>query len=236
MYKNKRIVAVITARGGSKGIPRKNIKDLAGLPLIAYTIEAAKNSQHLDYFLVSTDDTEIAEVSKKFGAPVPFLRPPEFATDSAKSIPVVQHALSWLKEHDGKTFDYVMILQPTSPFRTAEDIDKSIEKIVETGADSVMGMKKLIDFSFAKLKVLDGDKIMPFVESEGKESAARSELKDLYKRNCAIYLTKTELILQGDLFGNDSRAYVMPEERSVDINTPFDFELAEFIAKKYGKN
>lgn len=232
MYKNKTVLAVITARGGSKGIPRKNIKDLGGQPLIAYTIEAAKNSRYLDYFLVSTDDAEIAEISKKFGASVPFMRPAELSTDAAKSIPVIQHAVNWLKDNNGKTFDYVMILQPTSPFRTAEDIDKSIEKIVDTGADSVMGMKKLIDFSIAKLKVLDGDKILPFAESEGNESAARSELRDLYKRNCAIYLTKTDLIMRGDLFGQDSRAYIMPEERSVDINTPFDFKLAEFLINK----
>lgn len=232
MYKNKAILAVITARGGSKGIPRKNIKDLGGKPLIAYTIEAAKNSQYLDYFLVSTDDAEIAEVAKNFGAPVPFMRPTGLSTDAAKSIPVIQHAVNWLKDNEGKTFDYVMILQPTSPFRTAEDIDKSIEKIADTGADSVMGMKKLVDFSMAKLKVLDGDKILPLAESEGKESAARSELKDLYKRNCAIYLTKTDLIMRGDMFGSDSRAYLMPEERSIDINTPFDFELAEFMAQR----
>lgn len=232
MYKNKRILGVITARGGSKGIPRKNIKDLAGSPLITYTIEAAKNSRYLDYFLVSTDDAEIAEVSKKYGAPVPYMRPAELSTDSAKSIPVVQHAINWLKDNEGKEFDYVMILQPTSPFRAAEDIDRSIEKIVDTGADSVMGMKKLIDFSLAKLKVLDGDKILPLAENEGKQSSARSELRDLYKRNCAIYLTKTDLMMQGDMFGKDSRAYVMPEERSLDINAPFDFELAEFFLKK----
>src|SRR3989338_9088845 len=110
MYKNKSVLAVITARGGSKGIPRKNIKDLAGVPLIAYTIEAAKNSRCLDYFLVSTDDAEIAEVSKKYSAPVPFMRPTELSTDAAKSIPVIQHAISWLKEREGKSFDYVMIL------------------------------------------------------------------------------------------------------------------------------
>ena len=232
MYKDKTILGVITARGGSKGIPGKNIKDLGGKPLIAWTILAAKNSQFLDYFLVSTDDAEIAEVSKKYDAPVPFMRPAELATDSAKSVPVVQHAVNWLKDNGGREFDYVMILQPTSPFRTAEDIDASIEKIVDTGADSVMGMKKLVDFSPAKLKILDGDRILPFLEDEWRESAARSELRDLYKRNCAIYLTKTELIMVGDLFGRDSRAYVMPEERSVDINTPFDFELAESLSKK----
>ena len=232
MYKNKKILAVITARGGSKGIPGKNIKPLGGHPLIAWTIKAAAGSKYLDNFLVSTDDEKIAEVSRQYGAPVPFMRPAELATDSAKSIPVVQHAINWFKENKKKEFDCVMLLQPTSPFRKVEDIDKSIEKMIETGADSVMGMKKLVDFSLAKLKILDGDKILPLIEDEGRESKTRSELKDLYKRNCAIYLTRTDLIMQGDLFGKDSRAYLMPEDRSIDINTLTDFELAEFLTEK----
>ncbi|PIR66420.1 MAG: acylneuraminate cytidylyltransferase [Parcubacteria group bacterium CG10_big_fil_rev_8_21_14_0_10_36_14] len=232
MFKNKTILAVITARGGSKGIPRKNIKELAGKPLIAYTIEAAKNSKCLDYFLVSTDDSEIAGISREYGALVPFMRPDELATDNAKSIPVIQHVVKWLQENEDRTFDYVMILQPTSPLRTAEDIDMSIEKIVETDADSVMGMKKMEDMSIAKLKVLDGDKIFPLMEDEGNKSASRQSLKNVYKRNCAIYLTRTDLIMRGDLFGKDSRAYIMSEERSVDINAPIDFEFAEFLMQQ----
>lgn len=236
MYKGKTILGVVVARGGSKGIPRKNIKDLAGLPLIAHTINAAKNSQYLDYFLVSTDDQEIAEISARYGAPVPFMRPAELASDTARAIPVLQHAVQWLKSNQSKDFDYVMMLQPTSPLRLAEDIDKSIEKIVDTGADSVFSMKKITDFSLPKLKVLEGDKILPLIEDEGKESKPRNEAgPEIYKRNCAVYLTKTNLILDGDIFGKDSRAYLMPEERSVDINEPYDFEIAEFFLEKNNK-
>lgn len=231
MYKDKKILAVITARGGSKGIPKKNIKMLGGKPLIAWTIEAVKNAKYLTDFILSTDDAEIADVAGEFGCSVPFMRPPEFATDSAKSIPVVQHAITWMKENQKKEYDYVMILQPTSPFRTSEDIDGAIEKIVATNSDSVMGMVKLVDFSIPKLKRLEeGDVIKPWLEEEGKESKSRHELADVYKRNCAIYLTRTDLIMAGDLFGAVSRAYVMPPERSVDINTPFDFTVAEAIA------
>jgi CMP-N-acetylneuraminic acid synthetase len=233
MYKNKTALAVITARGGSKGIPKKNIKELGGKPLIAWTIEAARGSKHLDYFLVSTDDEEIAGVSREYGAPVPFMRPAELSTDAAKSIPVVQHAVEWLRAHEGKNFDYVMILQPTSPFRTAEDIDVCIEKIVDTNADSVMSMVKLIDFSAPKLKVLDGDIIKPWLSDEGKESKSRHELADVYKRNCAIYLTRADLIMQGDLFGKVSRAYLMPSERSVDINTSFDWTVVEALSRYF---
>ncbi len=231
MYKDKKILAVITARGGSKGIPRKNIKDLGSKPLVAWTIEAALKSAYLDDCVLSTDDAEIADVAKKYGCRVPFMRPPELATDAAKSIPVVQHALNWLKENENKNFDYVMILQPTSPFRLPEDIDTAIEKAVDTEADSVMSMIKLVDFSAPKLKILDGDVIKPWIEAEGKQSVSRNELKEVYKRNCAIYLTKVPVLMAGDLFGQVSRAIVMPPSRSVDINTPEDFDYAEFLVK-----
>lgn len=234
MYNNKTCLGVIPARGGSKGIPRKNIKELGGKPLIAWTIEASRASKLLDYLVVSTDDEEIAAVARSCGALVPFMRPKDLATDSARALPVLQHAISWIKEHDGRSFDYCMMLQPTSPLRLPEDIDRSIEIIVDTGADSVFSMKKLVDFSLAKLKVLgEGGRILPLAEEKKGESKPRSELgATIYKRNCAVYLTKTDLIMRGDMFGVDSRAYIMPEERSVDINEPFDFELAEFLIKK----
>lgn len=232
MYKDKKILAVITARGGSKGIPRKNIKDLCGKPLIAYTIKAAKASKYLTRCIVSTDDKEIADISRKFDADVPFIRPEEFAQDESTSMEVVRHALSWLSENKDEYYDYLMILQPTSPLRTAEDIDACIEKIVDTNADSVMSMMELVDFSLKKLKVIEDDEIKPLVEEEAGQSSRRQDLSKIYKRNCAIYLTKTELIMKGDLFGKISRPYIMSEERSVDINKPIDFELAEFWIKK----
>lgn len=231
IYKGKRTLGVITARGGSRGIPRKNIKDLCGKPLIAYTIEAAHKSQYLTRCVISTDDEEIAQVVKSHGGEVPFMRPSDLAQDKSASIPVIQHALSWLQEHEGLHYDYAMILQPTSPFRTAEDIDSCIQKIVDTGADSVMSMVELTDFSLKKLKKLDGDLLVPLVQEEGKTSAARTDMERTYKRNCAIYLTRTDLIMGGDLFGQVSRAYVMPRDCSVDINEPIDFELAEFLMR-----
>lgn len=232
MYQDKTVLGVITARGGSKGIPRKNIKDFLGEPLIARTIKAAQQSAFLDLFVVSTDDDEIAAVAERFGARAPFRRPAELATDTAGSVAAVQHAVTWIKDREGRSFDYVMILQPTSPLRTADDIDACIKKIIETGADSVMSMVELVDFSIAKLKILEGDRIAPFVSPEGRTSSRRDETPKLYKRNCAVYLTRTELIMAGDLFGIDSRAYLMPPDRSVDINTPFDFELAQYFAAK----
>ena len=231
-YHDKRTVAVITARSGSKGIPRKNIKELLGKPLIWYTIEAAKNSQYLTRCLVSTDSEEIAAVAKDCGGDVPFLRPSELAHDSAPTIPVIQHALGWLEKNERKPYDYVMILQPTSPCRQAVDIDACIEKIVNTKADSVMSLVELSDFSLKKLKKISYDIILPLVEDEGRTSAARDKLEKVYKRNCAIYLTRVSCLIAGDLFGSVSRPYIMPVERSVDINTPADFAIAQYWLEK----
>ncbi|KKW42381.1 MAG: hypothetical protein UY92_C0007G0020 [Candidatus Magasanikbacteria bacterium GW2011_GWA2_56_11] len=230
MYKEKRVLGIITARGGSKGIPRKNIKDLAGRPLIAHTIEAAKQSAYLTRCVVSTDDPEIAAVARSWGADVPFMRPAELAGDRSTSLEVVRHALGELCQ-SGDAYDYVMILQPTSPLRTTADIDACIAKIVDTGADSVMSMMELVDFSLKKLKRLEGDLILPLAEEEGSASSRRQSLVPLYKRNGAIYLTRVSLLEQGDMFGQVSRAHLMPPERSVDINEPIDFLLAEFYLR-----
>ena len=229
--KNISVLGVITARGGSRGIPRKNIMDLLGKPLIAYTIDAAKKSQLLTSCLVSTDDEEIGAVCKKLGADVPFMRPKELAEDASASVDVLIHALEWVKEHRNETFDYAMILQPTSPLRTAEDIDSAISIAAQTGADSVMSMVELIDFSVPKLKRIEGDKILPLFENEGKQSAHRTEGDPVYKRNTAIYLTKTEFLKKRDLFGIDSRAYIMPRDRSVDINDAVDWYIAAALLK-----
>ncbi len=232
MYREKRILGVITARGGSKGIPRKNIKILSGKPLISYTIEAAQKSKYLTRTIVSTDDETIAQTARQCGGEVPFLRPASLAEDTSTSLPVVQHALNWIKEQQHEEYDYVLILQPTSPLRTATDIDACITKIIDTQADSVMSMVELSDFSLKKLKKIEADLILPLAEEEGSASALRQEGIKVYKRNCAIYLTKVALVLAGDLFGKISRPYIMPPERSVDINTLFDWELAEFFLKK----
>jgi CMP-N,N'-diacetyllegionaminic acid synthase len=235
MYKGKKILGVITARGGSQSIPEKNIKKLAGEPLIAYTIKAAKNSKLLDYFLVSTDSKKIATVSKKYGAPIPFMRPAELATNTTRSIPVLIHALKWLKHNKNESYDYVMILQPTSPFRTSKDIDVCIKLAVDNNADSVMSMVRTPDFHPAKLKKIEANLIVSLLEKEKGQSAMKHELQEVYRRNCAIYLTKTEFIMKNDLFGKFSVPYVMPMERSIDINDKFEFIVADLIMKEFKK-
>lgn len=234
MYKGKKTLGIITARGGSKSIPRKNIKLLGGKPLIAYTIETAKGSKYLTRCVVSTDDEEIASISREYGADVPFMRPKELARDESTSMEVVQHALAKLEDDFGEAYDYLMILQPTSPFRKPEDIDESIIIAVDADADSVMSMVQVADFSLKKTKKIQNGSILPFLESEKEwgDSARRQDEEIAYKRNCAIYLTRASLIARGELFGEVSRAYVMPESRSLDINEPFHFELAEFLMNR----
>jgi len=232
MYKKKTVLGLIPARGGSQSIPVKNVKILADKPLIAHTIQTAQKSEYLTRYIVSSDDQEIINIAKEYGAEVPFIRPSELAGNESTGMEVAQHAIVWLEDNEKQTYDYLMILQPTSPLKTAHDIDECIKKIVDHDADSVMSMVELIDFSLKKLKKIEEGIIFPFVEEEGKESSLRQPLEKIYKRNCAVYLTKTDFIKKGDLFGKKSLAYIMPPERSVDINTSYDFELAEFWFRK----
>src|SRR3989344_4449898 len=229
-----KILAIITARGGSKGIPGKNIKLLAGKPLLAYTIEAAHGSKLLTRTILSTDDEKIAAVGKQFEVDIPFMRPAELAQDQSKSIDVVQHALRWLKNNEGAEYDYLLILQPTSPCRTAEDIDACIQLAADTGADSVISEMIIPNFVPQKIhRIIDG-RIQPYFpdQPEGAMPVRRQDLPQAYRRNAAIFLTKVSWIMKNNLFGDDSRAYLMPLERSVDIDDPIDFELAEFWVKR----
>lgn len=234
MSKHISVLGVITARGGSKGIPSKNIVDVCGKPLIAYTIDAAQRSHLLTRTIVSTDSKAIATIAREHGVEVPFMRPDHLSTDAALALDVLIHAITEIEQQDHQSFDYVMMLQPTSPLRTSEDIDACITIALETGADSVFSMKELTDFAPQKIKTIEHGMIKPFLMEEKGQSAPRHLGKKAYKRNCAIYLTKTRLILQGDQFGTTSMAYVMPASRSIDINDPVDVELAEFWMKKSG--
>jgi CMP-N,N'-diacetyllegionaminic acid synthase len=227
-----RVLGVIPARGGSKGVPGKNIKVLAGKPLIVHTIEAATKSR-LTNVVVSTDDQKIADVSKKAGASVPFMRPAELATDIAKSIPVAVHALETMERLENAKYDAVMLLQPTAPFRTTEDIDKAIETLEATSADSVISVQDVEAFHPARMKYLEGDKLIDPPFCEAYENQARQELRPMYIRNGAIYLTRREVLVKNSYKGKDCRALIMPVERSVNIDTIHDFDYAEWVYEKY---
>ncbi|MBC8549709.1 MAG: acylneuraminate cytidylyltransferase family protein [Candidatus Brocadiales bacterium] len=224
------VLGVILARGGSKGVPGKNIKPLAGIPLIAYTIKTALKSKYLTRTIISTDDEEIADLSRSYGGEVPFLRPAELATDNANAIPVIQHALTTLeKTGDSIEYDVVMMLQPTSPFRTEQDIDGAIKLLDRTKADSVISVVDVDSHHPARMKYLEGDELIDPLFAETYENQPRQELVPMYIRNGAIYATRKIILLNGSFKGLDCRAWIMPRERSLNIDTEMDFKYAEWL-------
>lgn len=226
-----KVLGIIPARGGSKGVKRKNIKLLGGKPLIQYTIDEAKKSK-LTKVILSTDDEEIAEVSAKLGLPVPFIRPENLATDSAKAIPVIQHALSFMEEQDNTTYDAVMMLQPTTPFRLAKDIDEAIEKLESTGSDSVISVIDVEGHHPARMKYLEDGKLIDPDFCEEIENQPRQQLRPMYLRNGAIYLTRKEVLLKNSFKGQSCFAQIMPLDRSANIDTEHDFAYAQWILKE----
>lgn len=223
------LLGIIPARGGSKRIPRKNIINLGGQPLIKYTIDAACSSNRLSRFIVSTDNLEIADVARNAGASVPFLRPPELATDLVNSIPVMQHAIDFI-EQDGCYVHAVVLLQPTSPFRDGTHIDAAIDLFTASDTDSLTSVCRLKEHPYYAWKGNEHN-IEPFF-SYDEQALPRQGLPPAYIENGAIYITKRGLIDQGRFYGNRVVPFVMDEWHSVDIDTPLDLLWAEFLLKK----
>lgn len=238
MKKNSKpyILGVITARGGSKGIPKKNIKKLGGKPLIAYTIDTSKKSKLLTTCIVSTDDDEIADVCKMYGASVPFMRPKELANDTATHQPVLKHAVEFIEKHNNVSVDYVVILQPTSPFRTVDDLDDVIRKLIDTNADSAVSLVELTSDSHpVKAKKIIGDKVESYSIPE-EEGTRRQDLPVAYRRSGAVYVMKRDLIVkEGRLYGDFVTGCIVPRERSIDIDTMFDWMRAEYMLEDLKK-
>ena len=227
-FQKKRILAIVPARGGSKGIPRKNIKFLAGKPLIAYTIRVALESKYLDgKVFVSTEDKEIAKISKKYGAKI-VKRPQKLATDNISSIDVVLHALKFLKKEEGEP-DIAILLNPTSPLRTATDIDKEIELFLRNKCESVIGVCES-ESSYWALKIKKGFLIPVF----GKKyfETRRQDLPKVYIPNGVIFISTPKILNKYKTFyTNKILPFIMPLERSVDIDNEIDFKLVETIIK-----
>jgi CMP-N,N'-diacetyllegionaminic acid synthase len=234
MKNRPNVLGVIPARGGSKGVPRKNIAVLNNKPLIAYTIESALNSNLLTDFVVSTDDEEIREVAKRFGAKVPFIRPSKLATDDAPSIPVIQHAVSYMEKAESIQYDLIMMLQPTTPFRIAIDIDSSIENLLSSGADSLVSVVDVEGHHpFRMKRIIGGNKLINYIDQGFEDMRPRQSLPKVYLRSGAIYLATRELVMSGHSFvGDNCQAYEMPNERAVNIDTQIDFLLADLLIKR----
>jgi N-acylneuraminate cytidylyltransferase/CMP-N,N'-diacetyllegionaminic acid synthase len=227
---SKKVLAIIPARGGSKGIPRKNIKDLNGKPLIAYTIEAAKGSEYIDRVVVSTEDSEIARISNEFGAEVPCLRSQELATDASPTIDSVLHMLVHLKEYEGYEPDYICLLQCTSPLRNSKDIDGAMKKLFKANVDGIVSVCEA-EVNPYWTHIFKGDKLEYFLE-EGRDISIRQRLPKVYRINGAIYIIKINALLsQKTLEPQNITGYIMSNENSIDIDNNLDFMLSELIIK-----
>ena len=225
------ILAVITARGGSKRVPGKNLRELLGKPLIVYTIEAAMESKLLTRVILSSDDEKVMELAERYGVEVPFKRPGELARDDTPHVDVMIHAVKFLKDKENYSPDIVVILQPTSPLRTAEDIDNALKKHIDTGADSVSSVVKAEHQHPLQAKKIENDILRDYSVKENA-NVNRRDLPPAYFRNGAFYSVKRDvLIKKRGLYGKITRPYIMPAERSVDIDTEIDFRLAELLLK-----
>lgn len=222
------ILAVIPARGGSKGVPRKNIKAICGKPLIEYTIDAAKRCEYIQRVIISTDDEEIAEVSKKLGGEVPYLRPLELSGDNSPTVECVIEFLNTLEKNEGYKPDYVALLQCTSPLRNSIHIKEAIEQLLESDMDGIISVCE-VELSPYWMNIVNDGKLEYFIE-EGKKITRRQDLPQVYRMNGAIYIVKTDILLKYKTFEPDNVcAYIMSQKDSIDIDTKLDFKMAELI-------
>ena len=229
-----RVIGVIPARGGSKGIPRKNIRPLCGRPLLEYTVEAARGAQRLSRVILTTDDEEIAAAGRACGVEVPFLRPRELAADETPMLPVIQHAVRWLEAH-GEEVDAVCILQPTTPLRRAEDIDGCIELLERTGCDAVVSCLPVPpEYNPHWVCFRDPDGSLRWsLGGERPVIGRRQDLPQAVHRDGSVYVTRREvLITDGTLYGRRLMGYVMDPARSVNLDRPEDWERAERLLRQ----
>lgn len=223
MIAGRKVLAVIPARGGSKGLPRKNIIELGGKPLIAWTVEAAKSSSYIDRVVLSSEDREIIETASALGCEIPFVRDAALATDEATGTAVLLDAIERLPG-----FDYVVLLQPTSPLRTAADIDDCIRRCATTGAPVCVTITPLSKPAEWLLSLNDDGTISSLIDRELPDR--RQDATPVFAPNGAVFVARTAALqASGTLYGRDTVGHVMPAERSVDIDTPFDLEIARAL-------
>lgn len=222
------ILGIIPARGGSKGVYRKNIKKLNDKPLIGYTIEAAKKSKYIDRLVISTDDNEIAEISKEFGAEIPCLRPDSLSGDVSPTVDCVIHMLNYLKESEGYTPTHIMLLQCTSPLRSYKHINEAVEQFRHSSKKALISVCES-EVNPYWTNIFEGDSLKPFMK-DGYKITRRQDLPSVYRVNGAIYLIETEMFLKEKTFQASSlTGYIMDSYSSVDIDTELDFKIAELI-------
>jgi CMP-N-acetylneuraminic acid synthetase len=227
MINRKKLLAIIPARGGSKRLPKKNILNLVNKPLIVWTIEAALDSKYIDKVIVSTDDKDIADISEQYGATIPFIRPSKLATDETPSIDVILHAADFFKKND---YDYVVLLQPTSPLRTSKHIDESIELLDAKNADAIISVCKM-DHSPLWSNTLEKDGNMKGFLQDDILNKRSQDLDIYYRLNGAIYICNINKIKEERSFflKDNIFAYKMNRKSSIDIDEEIDFKLAKVL-------
>lgn len=222
------LLAIIPARGGSKGLPGKNIRNLNGRPMINYTIEAAFASDYVQEVIVSTDDKDIARLSQEAGVKVPSLRPEYLATDETKIIEVIQHVLFEIENNNNCIVKNIMLLQPTSPLRNNSDIDEAYRLYIESGAESLQSVTEAPVHPYILRRIRD-NQLIPYLNNN-EDNLRRQDVEPLFQLNGAIYICKRDLIInKNSIIGDYNIPYIMPLERSVDIDNLYDFKLVEFI-------
>lgn len=227
MINNRKVIAVIPARGGSKRLPRKNVLPLKGKPLIAWSIAAGLDSNYVDQVIVSTDCDEIASVARQYGAEIPFMRPANIAGDTASTDSVILHLLSKLSANDS---DIVVILQPTSPLRLSIDIDAALDKLIAVNGDGVVSVCECEHSPYWSNSLPSDGNMGAFIKEELKGKRSQ-DLPTCYRLNGAVYAFSVESIITNKGLSYTSTVYssIMPTERSVDIDNALDFKLAEVI-------
>lgn len=231
MIDGNKVLAIIPARGGSKGIPRKNIASFCGKPLIAWSIEEALRSKYIDRVIVSTEDKEIGEVSQKYGAEVPFLRPVELSQDDTPGIDPILHCIKWLKLNEKCEYDYICTLQCTSPFRNSEHIDEALEKLLSNKGDSIVSISESEVSPYWMKKIKHG-KLVDFIKNIPTYTR-RQDLPKVYKINGALYMIKTSTLLKNkSWYSRNTLPYIMNRVDSIDIDEPIDLKIAEILMKE----
>lgn len=224
-------LAVVPARGGSRGVPGKNLFPVGGRPLIAWTLECARRARSIERVVVSTDSPEIASVAERCGVEVPFQRPPELARDDTPGIAPLLHTLRWLEENEGTLPSWVVCLQPTSPLRTPADVDAAVELAEREGADAVVSVSPAPAHPFWMRRIEEDGRLVDLLPG-APTPARRQELSPTYALNGAIYVARREFLLEHESFeAGRTLAYVMPPERSIDIDSAWDLQQADWCLR-----
>ena len=226
-----KILTLLIARGGSKGIPRKNLAEIGGKPLVAHMIEKALQANFESDVVLSTEDEEIASAGRAYGALVPFMRPKELAEDHIRSLPVVQHAINEMEKHNGYLYDIIVYLQPTAPLCRIEDIEACVQALKdEPEFVSAVTTVKVATHPFKMKRVVNGNQLINYIDQGFEDMRPRQELPPVYRRSGAVYASHRHVVMEKNtLVGDPCKAILVPEDTAVDIDRPVDLELVRHI-------